>query len=81
MSSDKMEKADGKEAVQHGADARVIIEAWRRNFNKVRPHASLGYRAPVPEVFVPALAGAWPAPRRASAPPAMLRPASEVMII
>ena len=50
-----MEKADGKEAVQHGADARVIIEAWRRHFNKVRPHASLGYRAPVPEVFVPAL--------------------------
>jgi transposase InsO family protein len=37
------------------AEARVIIEAWRRHFNAVRPHASLGYRAPAPEVFVPAL--------------------------
>ena len=48
MSSDKMKKADGKEAVQDGADARVIIEAWRRHFNKVCPHASPGYRAPAP---------------------------------
>jgi transposase InsO family protein len=62
------------------AEARVIIEAWRRHFNTVRPHASLGYRAPAPEVFVPALAGAWPAPRRASAPPAMPRLASELMM-
>ena len=62
------------------AEARVIIEAWRRHFNTVRPHASLGYRAPAPEVFVPALAGAWPAPRAPSAPPAMPRLASEAMI-
>ena len=62
------------------AEARVIIEAWRRHFNAVRPHASLGYRAPAPEVFVPALAGAWPTPRRAGAPPAMPRLASELMM-
>jgi len=62
------------------AEARVIIEAWRRHFNTVPPHASLGYRAPAPEVFVPTLAGAWPAPRRASAPPAMPRLASELMM-
>ena len=62
------------------AEARVIIEAWRRHFNAVRPHASLGYRAPAPEVFVPSLAGAWPAPRSASAPPAMPRLASELMM-
>ncbi len=62
------------------AEARVTIEAWRRHFNTVRPHASLGYRAPAPEVFVSRLAGAWPAPRRASAPPAMPRLASEVMM-
>ena len=55
------------------AEARVIIEAWRRHFNTVRPHASLGYRAPAQGVFVPGLTAAWPAPRRASAPPAMLR--------
>ncbi len=33
------------------AEARVIIEAWRRHFNAVRSHASPGYRAPAPEVF------------------------------
>jgi transposase InsO family protein len=37
-------------------EARVVIEGWRRHYNAVRPHASLGYRAPAPEVFVPALA-------------------------
>jgi len=62
------------------AEARVIIEAWRRHFTAVRPHASLGYRAPAPEVFVPTLAGAWPAPRAPSAPPAMLRLESELMM-
>jgi len=43
-------------------EAQVVIEGWRRHYyNAVRPHASLGYRAPAPEVFVPALA-ARPAP-------------------
>jgi len=37
-------------------EAQVVIESWRRHYNQVRPHASLGYRAPAPEVFVPALA-------------------------
>jgi len=41
-------------------EAQIIIESWRRHYNTVRPHASIGYRAPAPEVFVPALA-AWPA--------------------
>lgn len=27
-------------------DARQIIEAWRKDYNTVRPHSSLGYRAP-----------------------------------
>ena len=27
-------------------EARVIIEAWRRHYNAVRPHSSLGYRTP-----------------------------------
>ena len=45
-------------------EAQIVIESWRRHYNAVRPHASIGYRAPAPEVFVPALA-AWPtlAPR------------------
>ncbi len=30
-------------------EARVPIEAWRRHYNTVRPHSSLGYRPPAPE--------------------------------
>ena len=41
-------------------EAQIVIESWRRHYNAVRPHASIGYQAPAPEVFVPALA-AWPA--------------------
>ena len=37
-------------------EVQVVIESWRRHYNRVRPHASLGYRAPSPEVVVPALA-------------------------
>jgi transposase InsO family protein len=36
-------------------EAKVVIEAWRRHYNAVRPHSSLGYRPPAPEVI------AWPA--------------------
>jgi hypothetical protein len=36
-------------------EAQIVIESWRRHYNAVRPHASLGYRAPAPEVIVPAL--------------------------
>lgn len=28
-------------------DARVGIEQWRRHYNEVRPHSSLGYLTPV----------------------------------
>jgi transposase InsO family protein len=35
------------------AEARVLIESWRVHFNTVRPHSSLGYRPPAPEVIVP----------------------------
>ncbi len=52
-------------------EARIVIESWRRHDNAVRPHASLGYRAPAPEVFVPALA-AWPAAQPRPAPPSTL---------
>ena len=52
-------------------EAQIIIESWRRHYNTVRPHASLGYRPPAPEVFVPAFA-AWQAAPPRPAPPAML---------
>jgi putative transposase len=28
------------------AEAKTIIEAWRRHYNEVRPHSSLGYLTP-----------------------------------
>jgi putative transposase len=28
------------------AEAKIIIEAWRRHYNEVRPHSSLGYLTP-----------------------------------
>ena len=52
--------------------AQIVIESWRRHYNAVRPHASLGYRPPAPEVFVPALA-AWPSARTQTAPTARSR--------
>ncbi|MBA1154927.1 IS3 family transposase [Microvirga mediterraneensis] len=33
-------------------EAKVVIENWRRHYNTVRPHSSLGYRPPAPEVLV-----------------------------
>jgi transposase InsO family protein len=34
-------------------EARVVIENWRRVYNQFRPHSSLGYRPPAPEVLEP----------------------------
>jgi putative transposase len=41
-------------------EARVIIEAWRRHYNTVRPHSALGYRPPAPETILPGRP-IWPA--------------------
>ncbi len=32
-------------------EARVVIENWRREYNQLRPHSSLGYRPPAPEAY------------------------------
>ena len=50
-------------------EAQIVIESWRRHYNSVRPHASLGYRPPAPEVFMPAVSS-WPAAPSRPAPPA-----------
>jgi hypothetical protein len=34
------------EVFSNVAEARVVIEQWRRHYNEERPHSSLGYRAP-----------------------------------
>jgi transposase InsO family protein len=39
------------------AEARVLIERWRRHYNTERPHSSLGYRPPAPETIGPPC---WP---------------------
>jgi putative transposase len=44
------------------AEAKVLIENWRRHYNEVRPHSSLNYLTP--NEFV--ARGARPAPRRAT---------------
>ena len=32
-------------------EVQVLVEQWRQEYNKVRPHSSLGYRPPVPEAI------------------------------
>ena len=51
-------------------EAQVVIESWRRHYNTIRPHASLRFRPPAPEVVLPAFA-AWPAALRRPAPPTL----------
>jgi transposase InsO family protein len=33
-------------------EAQVLIEGWRREYNQVRPHSSLGYQPPAPAVVL-----------------------------
>jgi putative transposase len=41
-------------------EARIVIESWRRHYNEVRPHSSLGYKPPAPEVLIPTRPAAQP---------------------
>ena len=36
-------------------EAKVLVERWRHEYNRIRPHSSLGYRPPAPETKEP-----WP---------------------
>jgi putative transposase len=45
-------------------EAQVLIERWRRHYNAVRPHSSLGYRPPAPETILPPASGLAYAPLR-----------------
>jgi putative transposase len=33
-------------------EAKVLIEQWRKEYNQVRPHSSLGYLPPAPETIL-----------------------------
>jgi putative transposase len=46
-------------------EAQIVIENWRRHYNTVRPHSSLGYRPPAPEALV------WPATTTVAEMPAL----------
>jgi len=41
-------------------EAKVLIEAWRREYNNFRPHSALGYRPPAPEAILPLPPGSAP---------------------
>jgi len=45
-------------------EAKVLIEQWRKTYNTIRPHSSLGYRPPAPEAVLPV---SWSAEKQASA--------------
>ena len=34
-------------------EAKILVERWRREYNHIRPHSSLNYRPPAPEVILP----------------------------
>lgn len=34
-------------------EAQVLIERWRSDYNRIRPHSALGYRPPAPEAIQP----------------------------
>jgi transposase InsO family protein len=44
------------------ADAKVVIEGWRRHYNALRPHSALGHRPPAPEVALRPALQSRPAP-------------------
>jgi putative transposase len=33
-------------------EAKALVEAWRKTYNRIRPHSSLGYGPPAPEAQV-----------------------------
>jgi len=42
-----------REVVTTLLEAKVLIEDWRQEYNRVRPHSSLGYRPPAPHTILP----------------------------
>jgi putative transposase len=53
-------------------EARIVIESWRRFYNTLRPHGSLGHKPPAPEVYIRAHA------KRSAAPPRPATPTAQV---
>ena len=34
------------------AEAKVMVENWRKHYNEIRPHSSLGYQPPAPAAII-----------------------------
>ena len=43
-----------REIVYTLKEAKALIEWWRRHYNQLRPHSSLGYNPPAPKTILPA---------------------------
>ena len=37
------------------AEAKILIEQWRKEYNQIRPHSALRYRPPAPEAIMPVI--------------------------
>jgi transposase InsO family protein len=55
-------------------EAKIVIEGWRRHYNTIRPHSSLRYQPPAPEVLQ------WPAAQPRPASPAIPALASNQIV-
>jgi len=55
-------------------EAKIVIQTWRKHYNTIRPHSSLRYQQPAPEVLQ------WPAPQHQQATPATQRLAPNVIL-
>jgi transposase InsO family protein len=55
-------------------EAKIVIEGWRRHYNTIRPHSSLRYQPPAPEVLQ------WPAAQPRPASPAIPTLASNPIV-
>ena len=51
----KRQRDNAAKPVQLAGSTSVLIEAWRRHYNTIRPHSSLGYQPPAPETTTPPL--------------------------
>ena len=41
-----------REVLDTLVEAKVLVDGWRKEYNRFRPHSSLGYRPPAPEAFM-----------------------------
>lgn len=61
------------------AEAKIVIEQWRRYYNTIRPHSSLGYRPPAAEVTSwPASPGSLPVARPDIPPLVVTQPSTNI---